>query len=151
LAYTALPFCQNTLPLGRVRSLGGLRELSNELDKAALKRVLGVLGQKEKAAQISAYLDVLVRANLAVTEEVMMSEKALTLEGVLKKAGYTDLWIKQGVEQGFSQGISQGISQGKDIAKAEVARNLVAEGLAEEKIARITGLSLEKIRELSAN
>jgi hypothetical protein len=85
-----------------------LRDLSNDLKTAAYERVLTAIQRLDKGARIGAYLDVLVRANLAVTEEVTMSEKAMTLEGVLKKAGYIDLWLKQGVEQGISQGISQG-------------------------------------------
>ena len=65
--------------------------------------------------------------------------------------------IEQGIEQGIQQGMQQGIEQGRKLgaqqerAKAdqEHALAMIQEGLSYDVIARITGLSLEKIKEIA--
>ena len=57
--------------------------------------------------------------------------------------------IKQGITQGISQGISQGIKQGAYEKAIETARMLLSFGDSIEKIATITGLSLETLQQLS--
>ncbi|MBQ8352944.1 MAG: hypothetical protein IJX32_00235, partial [Spirochaetaceae bacterium] len=59
--------------------------------------------------------------------------------------------IKQGITKGISQGISQGIKQGMHQEKLETARMLLSFGDSIEKIATITGLSLEVIQSLKGN
>ena len=56
--------------------------------------------------------------------------------------------IQQGLEQGLEQGIEQGLKQGAHQNKLETARNLLAEGLPPEIIARCTGLPMETIHQL---
>ena len=60
-----------------------------------------------------------------------------------KKAGYCE-----GLSDGISQGISQGIAQGEHQAKIETAKNMLLYGDSVEKIAKITGLSLDEIKKL---
>ena len=59
--------------------------------------------------------------------------------------------ISQGIKQGITQGISQGIKQGVHQEKLETARMLLSFGDSIEKIATITGLSLEVIQSLKVN
>ena len=56
--------------------------------------------------------------------------------------------LQQGISQGITQGISQGIKQGMHQEKLETARMLLSFGDSIEKIATITGLSLETIQQL---
>ena len=55
---------------------------------------------------------------------------------------------EDGLSKGLQQGISQGISQGAYEKAVETARLLLSFGDAIEKIATITGLSLETIKQL---
>ena len=71
-----------------------------------------------------------------------------------KKEGYSagvSDGIQQGLQQGISQGISQGIQQGEYKAKIETAKNLLAEKVSIEIIARTTGLSIEEVNLISNN
>ena len=55
---------------------------------------------------------------------------------------------EDGLSKGISQGISQGIKQGAYEKAVETARMLLSFGDSIEKIATITGLSLETIQQL---
>ncbi len=63
----------------------------------------------------------------------------------------TDIAVQreEAYEDGLSKGISQGIKQGAYQEKLETARMLLSFGDAIEKIATITGLSLETLQQLS--
>ena len=56
--------------------------------------------------------------------------------------------IEQGLEQGLQRGIEQGLEQGAHQNKLETARNLLAEGVASQIVARCTGLPMETIHQL---
>jgi predicted transposase/invertase (TIGR01784 family) len=52
----------------------------------------------------------------------------------------------QGMLEGMQQGMQQGMQEGEHLAKLELARKLLAEGLVSvEKIIELTGLSREEI------
>ena len=65
-----------------------------------------------------------------------------------KKEGYS-AGVSDGIQQGLQQGISQGIQQGEYKAKIETAKNLLAEKVSIEIIARTTGLSIEEVNLIS--
>ena len=67
---------------------------------------------------------------------------------VQREEAYED-GLSKGLQQGISQGISQGIKQGAYEKAVETAKILLSFGDAIEKIATITGLSLETIQQLS--
>ena len=67
-----------------------------------------------------------------------------------KKEGYS-AGVSDGIQQGLQQGISQGIQQGEYKAKIETAKNLLAEKVSIEIIARTTGLSIEEVNLISNN
>ena len=62
----------------------------------------------------------------------------------------TDIAVQreEAYEDGLSKGLQQGISQGVYQEKLETARMLLSFGDSIEKIATITGLSLETIQQL---
>ena len=55
---------------------------------------------------------------------------------------------KEGYSAGLSDGISQGIQQGENQAKIETAKNMLLYGDSVEKISKITGLSIDTIKDL---
>ena len=57
--------------------------------------------------------------------------------------------IKQGIEQGREQGIKQGIEQGIKQNTISLIKNMAKENIDIEQISKITGLSIEKIKELA--
>ena len=56
--------------------------------------------------------------------------------------------LQQGLQQGLQRGIEQGLEQGAHQNKLETARNLLAEGVASQIVARCTGLPMETIHQL---
>jgi predicted transposase YdaD len=86
-----------------------------------------------RATPLSAYLDVLLRANpRAFLEAWNMANDTATFEEVFTEAGIIPQWIEQGKEE-------------KALA---IARNLLTKGWAIEEVAETTDLPLEKVRSL---
>ncbi|MFM9330351.1 Rpn family recombination-promoting nuclease/putative transposase [Paenibacillus mesotrionivorans] len=56
--------------------------------------------------------------------------------------------IERGLEQGIEKGIEKGIEQGIEKGKLEVARQMIAERLEPQLIAKVTGLPLEEINRM---
>ena len=56
---------------------------------------------------------------------------------------------KQAYKDGLEEGISQGFSQGALQKALETARNMLVYGDSVEKIAKITNISLETVKELA--
>ncbi|MBO5731672.1 MAG: Rpn family recombination-promoting nuclease/putative transposase [Treponema sp.] len=56
--------------------------------------------------------------------------------------------LQQGLEQGLQQGLEQGLEQGVHKTKLETAKNLLAEGLVPQVVARCTNLPLDEIQGL---
>ena len=56
--------------------------------------------------------------------------------------------LQRGIEQGLERGLEQGLEQGAHQNKLETARNLLAEGVASQIVARCTGLPMETIHQL---
>ena len=56
--------------------------------------------------------------------------------------------LQVGLQQGLQRGIEQGLEQGARQNKLETARNLLAEGVAAQIVARCTGLPMETIHQL---
>jgi len=54
----------------------------------------------------------------------------------------------EGIEQGIAEGIEQGIEQGRDGERRQLARNMLAEGIAPALVAKITGLTEDEMVEL---
>ncbi|MCR5319051.1 MAG: hypothetical protein K6E22_12565 [Treponema sp.] len=56
--------------------------------------------------------------------------------------------LAQGIKEGLEQGLEQGLVQGMHKKAIETARNLLAEGISPEMIAKCCSLSLEEVKEL---
>ena len=143
-----------------------LKNLSDELDKIAINKVITEIEKQEKTVSLGAYWDVVNRANAELFKEVLKM-RAPTFKQMLMDTKIGAGWLKewkseataqgmaQGIEKGMAQGIAQGIAQGKAQGEAEkaealaqVARNLKSSGMTQKLISQYTGLSLAKIRKL---
>ena len=60
-----------------------------------------------------------------------------------------DRLIADGIERGMERGIEQGIGKGIHEGKQQVAKNLLRENYPLEKVAAITGLPLQEVKEIS--
>jgi hypothetical protein len=106
-----------------------LKSLSNDLESSAAKAILKVGKEMIQEAPVSAYLDVLLRANpQTFLEAWKMANSTATFEEVFTEAGIIPQWIERG--------------------KFVTARNLLAKGWSVEEIAETTELPVEKIRSL---
>jgi hypothetical protein len=122
-----------------------LKSLTNDLESEAAGVILEAGKGAVREAPMSAYLDVLLRANpRAFLEAWTMANGTATFEEVFTEAGIIPRWIEQGIERG----IEQGIEQGKEEKALAIARNLLVKGWAIEDVAETTDLPIEKVRSL---
>jgi hypothetical protein len=61
---------------------------------------------------------------------------------------YTQEGMKKGIEKGIEKGVVEGMKKGVEKGKEEMARNLLANGVSPDVIAKSAGLPLKKIRTL---
>jgi hypothetical protein len=136
-----------------------LRDLRGGLDAERLKKVLEAGKGMPKGSPLSAYINMVLRANPRGLQEAMkMSDTAL--EAIFEEFGLTEKWIEQGIERGIErgieqgmergmeQGIEQGIERGEERAKLLIARNLVNMGWNTEDAAKATELDISKLEDL---
>lgn len=57
--------------------------------------------------------------------------------------------LDEGLEKGIQEGIQQGIQQGRQEAISQVAMNLFRSGMPVEQIINVTGLTRERLEELT--
>jgi hypothetical protein len=110
-----------------------LKSLGGDLESGAVSAILEAGKAAMREAPLSAYLDVLLRANpRAFLEAWTMANDTAAFEEVFTEAGVIPQWIERGEEK-------------KAIA---IERNLLAKGWAMEEVAETTDLPLEKVRSL---
>jgi hypothetical protein len=112
-----------------------LKSLTNDLESGAAKTILEIGKEVIREASLSAYLDVLLRANPQTFLEAWnMANGTATFEEVFTEAGIIPQWIERGIERG------------EEKRALAIARNLLARGWSVEEIAETTKLPVEKIR-----
>jgi hypothetical protein len=122
-----------------------LKSLTDDLEGGAARAILEARKAAAQKAPLSAYLDVLLRANSeAFLEALNMANGTRTFEEVFTEAGIIPQWI----ERGMQQGMQRGMQQGKEEKALVIARNLLTKGWAAEEVAETTELPLEKVRSL---
>jgi hypothetical protein len=116
-----------------------LRDLRGGLDAERLKKVLEAGKGMPKGSPLSAYINMVLRANPRGLQEVMkMSDAAL--EAIFEEFGLTEKWIERGIEQG--------LEQGEERAKLLIAKNLVNMGWNIEDAAKATELDISRLEGL---
>jgi len=136
-----------------------LKGLDNQLDACELLHVTTEITRLDKARQIGAYLDVVVRANKEKLREAYeMSDAAMTLEQILDDIGITAKAEARGKAIGEASGEARGEARGKAMGEArgaemtaiKVARNLLMDGFSHEQAARLAELDIAKVRALAS-
>ncbi|WP_342393876.1 Rpn family recombination-promoting nuclease/putative transposase, partial [Anabaenopsis tanganyikae] len=97
---------------------------------------------------ISGFVDVYL--NLNGTEEELFQVTANNM-GLLQEEKYMEIvtsWERKARQEGIQEGIQQGVQQGVQEAQETIAINLLRRGMGAEETREITGLSLERVREL---
>ena len=97
---------------------------------------------------ISGFVDVYL--NLNETEEELFQVTANNM-GLLQEEKYMEIvtsWERKARQEGIQEGVQQGIQQGVQEAQETIAINLLRRGMGAEETREITGLSLERVREL---
>ena len=98
--------------------------------------------KRERARELGAYLDVILRANSKVFVEVFKMANAMTFEEVFTEAGFIPEWV----ERGRKEGIKLGVEQGREQGMRQTVRNLRSMGMSVEQIAQATELPVERVR-----
>ncbi len=105
---------------------------NKEIGKA--KKVLEEISQDEHERYLT-----------ELRQKYIMDKKAIADAGYDKglKAG-----IEQGIKQGIKQGVEQGINEGAKQEKIDIAKNMKKQKITNETICKVTGLSIEEIKDL---
>jgi hypothetical protein len=107
--------------------------LDNRLDGQRIQRLDAAVDRCGNAGQLKAYLDVIALANPdALQEAVEMSKSTLTLEQVFVNVGWAAKWSAEGAVE----------------KSLEIARNMLADGLSPERVAKNADLPLAKVKAL---
>ena len=101
---------------------------NKEIQKA--KKVLEEISQNEHEQYLA-----------ELREKYIMDQKAT------EAAGY-DKGLKTGLKQGIQQGLQQGLKQGMQKEKIENAKKMLDEKIDINTISRITGLSIQDLKNL---
>ena len=72
------------------------------------------------------------------------------LNNIAIELGIVDAAKWEGLEEGRAEGLAKGRAEGEINKGLEIARQMKAEGLPVEMIARCTGLSMEQIKDLKS-
>jgi hypothetical protein len=115
-----------------------LRALNSDLDVETVNHVLEA-AQKPHRADISAFVDAVLRANTDIMEEVLTMGRK-TLEQVLEESGMTAKWE--------ARGKAEGKAEGRYEACLHFAINLIKKGWSREDSAETTGLDLTTVESL---
>jgi hypothetical protein len=107
-----------------------LSHLGKRLDSSATGHIGEILDMRSKGLRVTAYLDVIMRANKKFFKEVYKMKKYPTTEEVLREIGLIDKWEAE-AEQKKSM---------------EIAMKLKELDVSDEKILAATGLSVDKIQ-----
>ncbi len=83
--------------------------------------------------------------NLSPSESQTMTKRQLYRQDQINAMRYA---LTEGLQQGIQKGLQQGMRQGETESSLRIAKASLAQGLAPELVATITGLSLTKIRAL---
>ena len=113
-----------------------LRDLDNQLEVPDIQRVAAEIGRlgKAKAAQIKAYLNVIMKANRkSLREALKMSDTTLTLDEIFEEAGLVAKWEAKAEER----------------KAIEIAKNMLKEGFSYEQTAKLSELDIAKVRAMS--
>jgi len=121
-----------------------LKDLYNKLDPLEIQRILIEVSKHGKASRVSAYLDVITRANNASLREAFnMSSTQLSLEEILEEVGFAARWE--------AKGVAIGEARAKENEALAIARNMVDLGLPPETVISATMLDPEKVKALYQN
>ena len=137
------------------------QELESQFDKwLYVFRHLSALNNRPKALQEKIFKKLFAAAEIArfSPEEKEAYENSLKYYRDLKNVVDTSFGegmaqgIQQGIEEGIAKGIEQGIAkgieQGEIKKQMEIAKNLKSNGLDAQFISNVTGLSIERIKQL---
>ncbi|WAM31396.1 Rpn family recombination-promoting nuclease/putative transposase [Caldicellulosiruptor naganoensis] len=138
------------LKLNKVRTGEELERLFLDLNKY-------LQGAKEKEINT---LRICLPAALKELGEEKIQEARDILEYITGGAGIMPLfqnlrkireeWYHEGIQKGIQDGLQQGLQQGLQKKELEIAEKMIVKGYSDEEIHEITGLDIEKIKELRA-
>ncbi|MCL2092758.1 MAG: hypothetical protein FWH12_01065 [Treponema sp.] len=137
-----------------------LRCLSNTLDTRAMERVSRASEEQGKDARLSAYMDILVRANHQIVEELKDMKRAPSLEEIFAGTGLIERaeakakaeaeeWFKEWVKtEGKAWAKAQFLTQEAERKALEIAQKMISMGYPLEDIIAATELDKKQVKAL---
>jgi hypothetical protein len=113
-----------------------LKSLSDELNSLEVTRISEEIIRHEKAARITAYLNVITQANAESIQEAMEMSRKLTLEQVIENTGLGAKWEARARAEGQTE------------KALEIARKMKAIDRPSTEIIEVTGLSPKTVQGL---
>jgi predicted transposase/invertase (TIGR01784 family) len=78
-----------------------------------------------------------------------MGRSNLTMDKILRDAGYIDKWMAEGEARGEARGKAEGKAEGEERKATEIARNMLQNGFSYRQTAKLSGLDVKKIKALA--
>ena len=95
--------------------------------------------QNTDALKITEIISIFTRVSKNLNNVIMTTAQQLINQG-----------ISQGINQGLSQGINQGFNQGIEITKIDVVKKGYLNGISNDLLVNISGLSMQQVEEIIA-
>lgn len=111
------------------------------------KKIFLNMESKEGRPELISLLQYMKDTTLSNSEIIVKDERILELDRIVKEVKQSEEWeaVKMNIlEIGIEQGIEKGIEQ----TQTEIIRNMLKNGLSSEKIAELTQISLDIIKEV---
>ncbi|WP_017652963.1 Rpn family recombination-promoting nuclease/putative transposase [Fortiea contorta] len=123
--------------------------------KAECLRLLTTLRLNPAKMQlISGFVDVYLNLNKAEEEVFKATADRMGLNNEEVYMEIITSWAREGLERGLQEGLErglqEGLQEGRQQAQEEIALNLLRRGMTIEETVEITGLAVERVRELQA-
>ena len=83
-----------------------------------------------------------------IKDAIKASSNEILLEAYDKEWALKDEGKREGYDDGYDFGVTDGISLGIEQAKIEMVRNMLKENASIDFISKVSGLSLDKIKEI---
>ncbi|PMB05721.1 hypothetical protein CEN49_17475 [Fischerella thermalis CCMEE 5273] len=130
--------------------------LSDRLtDKKALHKVLLRYIHDNKSELYPPFFHAIYEANPSVFTEVLEMQKLehdpqtqKKIDELVRKFKWDKKWKEEGMKEGMKEGIKEGIKEGRKEEKLAVALKLLAKGMSLRDVSEVTGLSVDKLKQI---
>lgn len=127
--------------------LGTQRSIGQGMEKGLIQTAMNML---EKNMEFDVIAE-LTGLSIGKVEDLSKYDDLLEMETMFaeKVKYWAKAWEEEGLREGIQRGLREGIKQGIEQALIQTAENMLDKGMKHEVIAKLTGLSIGKVRDIA--